>query len=47
VVIDKSTFENPARYSEGFKYVLVNGTIVVRDGKLEPAAHPGQGIHAR
>jgi N-acyl-D-aspartate/D-glutamate deacylase len=33
-VIDKATFEKPAQYSEGFRYVLVNGTFVVRDGKL-------------
>jgi N-acyl-D-aspartate/D-glutamate deacylase len=46
-VVDKSTFERPAQYSEGFRYVLVNGTFVVRDGKLLPAMHPGQGIQAR
>jgi N-acyl-D-aspartate/D-glutamate deacylase len=46
-VIDKSTFENPAQYSQGFRHVLVAGTFVVRDGKLRPDAHPGQGIHAR
>ncbi len=46
-VIDKSTFENPRQYSEGFRYVLVGGTFVVRDGKLQPGVNPGQGIHAR
>jgi hypothetical protein len=46
-VIDKATFEKPAQYSEGFRYVLVGGTFVVRDGKLQPGVHPGQGIHAR
>jgi N-acyl-D-aspartate/D-glutamate deacylase len=46
-VIDKATFERPAQYSEGFRYVLVGGTFVVRDGKLQPGVHPGQGIHAR
>ena len=46
-VIDKSTFEKPAQYSEGFRYVLVGGTFVVRDGKLQTGANPGQGIHAR
>jgi N-acyl-D-aspartate/D-glutamate deacylase len=46
-VIDKSTFEKPRVASEGFRYVLVGGTFVVRDGKLQSAAHPGQGIHAR
>jgi N-acyl-D-aspartate/D-glutamate deacylase len=46
-VIDKSTFENPAQYSEGFRYVLVDGTFVVRDGKLQEGVTPGQAIRAR
>jgi N-acyl-D-aspartate/D-glutamate deacylase len=46
-VIDRSTFEKPEQYSEGFRYVLVGGTFVVRDGKLQPGATPGQGIQAR
>ncbi len=46
-VIDKSTFENPAQYSEGFRYVLVDGTFVVRDGKLQEGVAPGQAIRAR
>ncbi|MEO8049434.1 MAG: amidohydrolase family protein [Acidobacteriota bacterium] len=46
-VIDKATYEKPAQYSEGFRYVLVSGAFVVRDGKLQSGAHPGQGIRAR
>ena len=34
-VIDRATFEKPAQYSDGIPYVLVNGTIVVKDGKLQ------------
>jgi N-acyl-D-aspartate/D-glutamate deacylase len=45
-VIDKSTFQNSRQYSEGFRYVLVDGTFVVRDGKLQPGAFPGEGIKA-
>ncbi|MBI2680344.1 MAG: amidohydrolase family protein [Candidatus Solibacter usitatus] len=45
-VIDKSTFESPLQYSEGFRYVLVGGTFVVRDGQLQPV-NPGRGIRAR
>jgi N-acyl-D-aspartate/D-glutamate deacylase len=45
-VIDKATFQNPAQYSEGFRYVLVEGTFVVSDGKLQDVT-PGQGIRAR
>jgi len=46
-VIDKATFENAAQYSEGFRYVLVDGTFVVRDGRLQDGVAPGQGIRAR
>jgi dihydroorotase len=46
-VIDKATFQNPRQYSEGFRYVLVGGTFVVRDGQLVEGAAPGQGIRAR
>jgi N-acyl-D-amino-acid deacylase len=29
-----ATFESPNRYSEGFRYVAVNGVLVVDDGKI-------------
>jgi len=40
-VIDRATFENPARYSEGIAYVLVNGSFAVRNGELVEGAAPG------
>lgn len=43
-VIDRATFEKPAQYSEGFRYVLVNGVMVVRDGRLVEGVKPGRGI---
>ena len=46
-VIDKATFQNAAQYSEGFRYVLVAGTVVVRDGRLQEGVTPGQAIRAR
>ena len=46
-VIDKATFQNAAQYSEGFRFVLVAGTFVVRDGKLQTSVAPGEGIRAR
>ena len=46
-VIDKATFQNAAQYSEGFRYVLVEGTFVVREGKLQDGVTPGEGIRAR
>jgi N-acyl-D-aspartate/D-glutamate deacylase len=46
-IIDKATYENPAQYSEGFRYVMVGGTFVVRDGKLREEVDPGQAVRAQ
>jgi N-acyl-D-aspartate/D-glutamate deacylase len=46
-VIDKATFEKPNQYSEGIPYVLVNGVVIVRGGKLAEGVKPGVGIKAR
>ncbi|HTT61614.1 MAG TPA: amidohydrolase family protein [Bryobacteraceae bacterium] len=43
-VIDRATFENPAQYSEGIPYVLVNGTLVVKGGESVEGAMPGRGV---
>jgi N-acyl-D-aspartate/D-glutamate deacylase len=43
-IIDRATFENPAQYSEGVEYVLVNGTFVVKGGKLVEGVAPGRGL---
>ncbi|TET88445.1 MAG: D-glutamate deacylase [Desulfobacteraceae bacterium] len=43
-IIDRSTFREPARYSEGIKYVLVNGVLVVKDGKIRGGVAPGKPI---
>ncbi len=45
-VIDRATFEEPARFSEGIAHVLVEGRFVVRDGRLDETATPGRGIRA-
>jgi N-acyl-D-aspartate/D-glutamate deacylase len=37
-VIDRSTYTNAAAYSDGIRYVLVNGLPVVRDGEVEEKA---------
>ena len=44
LVIDRSTFEEPAKYSEGIAHVLVGGVFVVKDGKLQPDVNPGRAI---
>ena len=43
-VMDRATFENPAQYSEGIPYVLVNGTFVVDRGELVSGVAPGRGV---
>jgi N-acyl-D-aspartate/D-glutamate deacylase len=44
-VMDASTYEDPARYSIGIRYVLVNGVQVVSDGKLREVS-PGRAVRA-
>ena len=40
-IIDRATYEKPHQLSEGVKYVLVNGTAVVSNGKVT-GAKPGR-----
>jgi dihydroorotase/N-acyl-D-amino-acid deacylase len=40
-VRDRSTFANPKQYSEGMRYVMVNGELVVDDGRITEA-RPGR-----
>ncbi len=40
-VTDRATYENPHQYSTGIDYVMVDGTVVVDDGKIT-AARPGK-----
>jgi dihydroorotase len=43
-VIDRATFDNPAQYSDGISYVLVNGTFVVKEGRVQEGVAPGRGL---
>jgi dihydroorotase len=43
-VIDKATFKEPIKYSEGIGYVLVNGVLVVKDGQLQAGVTPGKPV---
>ncbi len=45
-VIDRATFREPARYSEGVEFVLVNGRLVVDRGELVEGAAPGLPIRS-
>jgi N-acyl-D-aspartate/D-glutamate deacylase len=45
-VSDRSTYQHPAEPSIGFKYVLVGGVPVVRDGRFDESVKPGKPIRA-
>ncbi len=45
-VRDLSTYQDPHHYTEGFDYVLVNGTAVVSEGKLNEV-RPGRVLRHR
>jgi len=41
-VLDRSTYEDPTKPSEGFVYVLVNGVPVLKAGRLRDEIKPGR-----
>ncbi len=45
-ITDKATFEKPHQYAEGVSHVLVNGVVVLADGKMTPA-RPGRVLRSR
>lgn len=45
-VIDKATYEKPLQYSEGIRFVLVNGVAVVKDGQSVDGVFPGRAARA-
>ncbi|MBI3854457.1 MAG: amidohydrolase family protein [Planctomycetes bacterium] len=45
-VIDRSTYEDPTKHSEGFAYVLVNGVPVVSKGEVQTGVMPGKPARA-
>jgi N-acyl-D-aspartate/D-glutamate deacylase len=45
-VIDKATYEQPLQYSEGIQFVLVNGTLVVKDETIVDGVFPGRAARA-
>ncbi len=46
-IIDTATFEDDLSYSIGVEFVMVNGTVVVRDGENVDGARPGLPIVGR
>jgi N-acyl-D-aspartate/D-glutamate deacylase len=45
-IIDKSTFNDPAQYSEGIKFVVVNGVMIIKNGELQSGLNPGRPVRA-
>ena len=45
-VIDRATYEEPLRYSDGIQFVLVNGVTVVKDGRPVEGVFPGRAARA-
>jgi N-acyl-D-aspartate/D-glutamate deacylase len=45
-IIDKATFEEPLQFSAGIPFVLVNGTIVIDQGKTVEQVFPGRPARA-
>jgi N-acyl-D-aspartate/D-glutamate deacylase len=45
-VIDRASFMEPGKYSEGVKFVLVNGIVVVKEGQLQEGINPGRAVRA-
>ena len=46
-VIDKGTFENGPAFSAGIEYVIVNGMVVLRNGKTVSNVFPGQALYGK
>jgi len=45
-VVDKATYDEPLKYSEGIQFVLVNGVAVLKDGQLVEGVFPGRAARA-
>ena len=43
-IIDQAAYEDPARFSKGIEYVLVNGMVVINIGQLQERIYPGEAV---
>lgn len=46
-VIDKATFEEGLKFSEGIEYVMVNGSFILKNGETVKNVFPGQPIYGK
>jgi len=45
-IVDKATFQDPAKYAEGVRFVVVNGVLVIKDGQLQSNIYPGRPVRS-
>jgi N-acyl-D-aspartate/D-glutamate deacylase len=45
-IIDRSTYKDPAKPSEGVRFVIVNGVEIIREGSLQSGVLPGRPVRA-
>jgi N-acyl-D-aspartate/D-glutamate deacylase len=45
-ITDRATFQDPAQYAEGIRFVMVNGVLIVKEGQLQSEVYPGRPIRA-
>jgi len=45
-ITDRSTFQDPAQYAQGIRFVLVNGVLIVKEGQLQSNVYPGRPVRA-
>ena len=45
-ILDLATYAEPLKPSQGIKYVLVNGVLVVTDGQVKSEVRPGTAVRA-
>jgi hypothetical protein len=46
-VIDKASFDKGLEFSGGIEYVIVNGTVVIRNGKTVANVFPGKPVYGK
>ena len=43
-IIDRATYDDPSRFSEGIKFVIVNGSVVMENGVIKENRFSGKPI---
>ena len=46
-ITDKASYENPDQFSEGVRYVLISGNLLINQAQLRDGVFPGQRLDAR